>query len=65
MNKFNSKRFLFVAISFLVLGFMGVFAVINGMEGIGSTVAVSLAGVVTWYLEKETSRPSKQPPGKG
>lgn len=57
-KKFDSKRFVLVAIAFVILSFMGVFAVVKGMEGIGSTVALSLAGVVTWYLQKETEKPS-------
>ena len=62
MEKLKSKRFFFVASAFVVLGFMGVVSVLNGMEGIGSTVAISLAGIVSWYIQNETKRPSGQTP---
>ena len=58
-RKFNSKRFTFVAIAMLVLAVMGITAVFKGMEGVGSTVAIAMGGIITWYLEKETKRPSK------
>ncbi len=57
-KKFDSKRFTFVAIAMLVLAVMGIMAVYKGMQGVGSTVALSMAGIITMYMQKETQRPS-------
>lgn len=58
MGKFNSKRFTLIAASFLVLSFMGVFAMWKGMEAVAVTVATALAGIVAYYTNQETKRPS-------
>jgi len=59
MKKFGSKRFTLIAASFTVLTFMGVLAMFKEFEAVAVTVATALAGIVAYYTNQETKRPSK------
>ncbi len=58
MNKFDSKRFTLVAVAFLVLSTMGIWSMAIEMQGVAVAVVGTLTGIIMWYLEKETKRPS-------
>lgn len=59
MNKFLSKRFTLVVSAFTVMTYLGVAAVHKEMDAVVVIVVGSLAGIITWYINQETKRPSK------
>lgn len=55
----NSKRFTLVVASFLVVSAVSLIAVLKGMEGTAAACVTVLGGVVGWYTQNETARPSE------
>lgn len=58
MKKFLSKRFTLVVSAFIVMTYLGVVAVHKEMDAVVVIVVGSLAGIITWYINQETKRPS-------
>ena len=64
MNKFESKRFSLVVAAFVIVGGMGITSLFVGMEAIGVTCATGMCGLIGYYVNQETKRPSKKPDQK-
>lgn len=54
-----SKRFLLVATALIIVATMGVIALFKDMEAVAVTCVTGLIGIIGFYVEKETKRPSK------